>query len=219
MEAVACPTRITFVCAAFKGDEGGGASIEFNIVLFFLIFFFFCFIFWFAICFDFWGWFYRQILNTYANVVFPNQFSSQQRQCLGGIGPDPHVCQRWGWEAWVPSASAALSLSMRLVAETVRQRERKRQSERERRNEWAEWFEWLATWTSYSSDSIESEKGRLDKWAQHRINRSTLTLQIYYLIMYISYVHNSIWTTYLTYYTIQIQYTNKQILYNILISF
>lgn len=95
MEAVACPTRITFVCAAFKGDNGGGASIEFNIVLFFPIFFFlFSFIFWFAICFDFWGWFYRQILNTYANVVFPNQFSSQQRQCLGGIGPDPHVCQR-----------------------------------------------------------------------------------------------------------------------------
>lgn len=92
MEAVACPTRITFVCAAFKGDNGGGASIEFNIVLFFPIFF--CFIFWFAICFDFWGWFYRQILNTYANVVFPNQFSSQQRQCLGGIGSDPHVCQR-----------------------------------------------------------------------------------------------------------------------------
>lgn len=41
MEAVACPTRITFLCAAFKGDNGGGASIEFNIVLFFPIFFLF----------------------------------------------------------------------------------------------------------------------------------------------------------------------------------
>lgn len=55
------------------------------------------------------GLLFTQFANA-CRCLLHLQFSSQQWQCLSGFRLDPHVCQRWGWEAWVPSASAALSL-------------------------------------------------------------------------------------------------------------
>lgn len=40
MEAVACPTRITFVCAAFKGDKRAGLLLNLTLYYFFPFFLF-----------------------------------------------------------------------------------------------------------------------------------------------------------------------------------